>query len=262
MKNIDTIEPVFHLSMEDEKLLEKIDKNLNRLKIVERRRKKMRFKSRVKSIYSSLAIENSNVSYKAVKNVLEDKLTLGKKMEIEEIKNLNELYQHLHEFNYLSEEDFIRAYKILMQYFDNSGYRKHGEGIQKDEIIVYQAPDSILVPSLMRSLFDYLESNNKIHRIVLAAIFHYYFVSIHPFRDGNGRMARLWMMIMLIDYNHKFEYLPIEEEIYINQKEYYEAINSCHINGNANVFISYMLKVINGTINKVRRKQFLRNLKI
>ena len=261
MKNIDTIEPVFQLSIEDEKILEKIDKKLNRLKIVERRRKKMRFKSRVKSIYSSLAIENSNVSYKAVKNVLEDKLTLGKKMEIEEIKNLNELYQHIHEFDWRKEEDFLRAYHILMQYFDNSGYRKHGEGIQKEETIIYQAPDSLLVPSLMKSLFDYL-SNVEIHRIVLSSIFHYYFVSIHPFRDGNGRMARLWMMVMLIDYNPKFEYLPIEEEIHLNQNEYYEAIKSCHVNGNANVFISYMLKIIDKTINKVRRKQFLKSLKI
>ena len=42
---------------------------------------------------------------------------------------------------------------------------------------------------------------------------------------------------MLIHYNEKFEFIPIEEEIYLNQKEYYSSIAECHNNGNANVFI-------------------------
>ena len=67
-------------------------------------------------------------------------------------------------------------------------------------------------------------------------LFHYYFVSIHPFTDGNGRMARFWVSLMLIEYNDNFEFIPIEEEIYLNQEQYYESINNSHDNGNANEF--------------------------
>lgn len=100
---------------------------------------------------------------------------------------------------------------------DNGKYRNHGEGISRNRKIIYQAPDSILVPSLMKSLFNNIKDFD-INKIVLAALFHYYFVSIHPFTDGNGRMARFWVSLMLIEYNDNFEFIPIEEEIYLNQE--------------------------------------------
>ena len=70
----------------------------------------------------------------------------------------------------------------MMKYFDddNGGYRSHGEGVKKNDKIIYMAPESILVPSLMKSLFNYI-SNSDLNIIILSAIFHYCFVVIHPF---------------------------------------------------------------------------------
>ena len=87
--------------------------------------------------------------------------------------------------------------------------------------------------------------------ILLSAIFHYYFVTIHPFSDGNGRLARYWVSLMLINYNKIFEFIPIEEEIYLNHEEYYSSIAKCHVNGNANVFIKFLLKTINSSLDKI-----------
>ena len=108
----------------------------------------------------------------------------------------------------------------------------------------------ILVPSLMKSLFEYINSSN-LNTIILSAIFHYYFVAIHPFSDGNGRLARFWLTLMLINYNKSFEFIPIEEEIYLNQEEYYSSIAECHNNGNVNVFIRFILKSINLSLEKI-----------
>ena len=117
------------------------------------------------------------------------------------------------------------------------------------------APESMLVPTLMNSLFDFINCNEgKIHPLILSSIFHYYFVYVHPFSDGNGRMARFWTSLMLMNWNSKFKYIPIEEEIYLNQKKYYDAIAQCHINGNANVFIEFMLNVINDLMEKTTQK--------
>ena len=142
-----------------------------------------------------------------------------------------------------------------MRYFDddNGYYRNHDEGIKKDDEIIYMAPNSLVVPSLMESLFEYINGND-LHPIILASIFHYYFVTIHPFRDGNGRLARFWVSLILTDWNKNFKYIPIEEEIYINQEEYYNSIAQCHINGNANIFISFMLKIINSSLEKTTQK--------
>jgi predicted HTH transcriptional regulator len=56
---------------------------------------------------------------------------------------------------------------------------------------------------------------------------------------------------MLINYNKKFEFIPVEEEIYLNQEEYYSSIAKCHNNGNANVFIKFVLNTINSSLDKI-----------
>ena len=65
---------------------------------------------------------------------------------------------------------------------------------------------------------------------------------------------------MLINYNKKFEFIPLEEEIYLNQDEYYSSIQECHNNGNANVFIKFILKTINLSIDKlIKNSNFILN---
>ena len=77
------------------------------------------------------------------------------------------------------------------------------------------------------------------------------------FADDNGRMAILWVSLMLINYNKNFEFIPIEEEIYMNQEEYYSSIEQCHINGNVNIFIKFILKIINSSLDKVIKNSIL-----
>lgn len=253
MKSFDKIEPVFYIDNEMNNLLNKIEKKLNQINVTNKQKRKyMISKSKVRSIHSSLSIEANSLSLFAVENILNDKLVLGKMSEVQEVKNAIEVYSHINEFDYKSEKDFLKAHQIMMKYFedDNGSYRNHGEGIKKGNEIIYMAAESTIVPSLMNSLFEYI-SNNDMNLILLSSIFHYYFVSIHPFSDGNGRMARFWVSLMLYNYNNNFEFIPVEEEIYFNQEEYYSSIEQCHINSNANVFVTFMLKVINSTLDKV-----------
>lgn len=209
-------------------------------------------KSKVRSIHSSLAIEANSLSLFDVENITENKQVIGKKDEVQEVKNAVEVYNHIDEYNYKNENDLLKVHQLMMKYFDedNGNYRNHGESVKRKNEIIYMAPESIFVPILMKSLFEYI-NNSNLNSIILAAIFHYYFVSIHPFSDGNGRLARFWVSLMLINYNKKFEFIPVEEEIYLNQEEYYSTIAECHNNGNANVFIKFFLNTINSSLDKI-----------
>lgn len=266
MKNIDVIMPIFNITDDDKKMIKEIEKKILSIEIYEKDKKdRLLIKSRVRSVYSSLAIEANSLSLNIVNDIINNKTVLGKRTEIQEVKNANELYLHMKKYNWKSEKDFLEAHTILMKYFDDDDgyYRTHGEGIKKDGQIIYMAPESVLVPSLMKSLFAFINDNDGlIHPLILSAIFHYYFVYIHPFSDGNGRMARFWVTLMLTDYNPKFEYMPLEEELYLNQIEYYKAISECHINGNANVFISFMLKMIKNTLDKTTQKTTQKRIKL
>ena len=253
MNLFDKIKPVFHIDDEMKKIIEEIDSKLNIIEINDRQKRKyMISKSKVRSIHSSLAIEANSLSLFDVENISENKQVIGKKDEVQEVKNAIEVYNHINEYDYKSEKDLLEVHGLMMKYFDedNGSYRNHGEGVKRNNEIIYMAPESILVPTLMKSLFDYI-NDSGINTIILSAIFHYYFVSIHPFSDGNGRLARFWVSLILINYNRKFEFIPVEEEIYLKQKEYYSSIAECHNNGNVNVFIKFLLNIINSSLDKI-----------
>lgn len=258
MKNIDIIKPIFCITDNNKKIMNEIENKLNLIVIDNNAKKKnLRIKSKVRSIHSSLAIEANSLSLESIESIIDNKLVLGDRKEIQEVKNANELYEHIIEYNWKSELDFLKAHTLMMKYFDddNGYYRNHGEGVKRGNEVIYSAPESILVPSLMKSLFQFMiDNDNEIHPLILSCIFHYYFVYIHPFSDGNGRMARFWVSLILTKWNQKFEYIPIEEEIYLNQQKYYDSIAQCHVNGNANVFIDFMLMCINSSLEKITQK--------
>lgn len=74
---------------------------------------------------------------------------------------------------------------------------------------------------------------------------------IHPFSDGNGRTVRLWQNVLLTKWNPIFEYVPIESQIQKYQSDYYDAISKCHINGDSNVFVEFMLRMIDETLDEL-----------
>ena len=88
------------------------------------------------------------------------------------------------------------------------------------EIYHFTLPDQ--VKPAMSDLIDWYRKNESKgeHPIVIAATFHYRFVRIHPFDDGNGRMARLLMNMILIKHGYTVAIIPIgEREQYINTLE-------------------------------------------
>lgn len=58
-----------------------------------------------------------------------------------------------------------------------------------------------MVPNLMDQLFNWMnEAKETVNPLILSSVFHYEFVFIHPFGDGNGRMARLWQTALLANW--------------------------------------------------------------
>ena len=139
--NFDKIEPKFYISENNKKDIKKIEKELSLINL----NNKIEIKSRVRSIYSSLAIEDNSLPLESVERIIENKLVLGDKKDIQEVKNANELYEHMNEYNWKDEKDFLKAHTLLMKYFedDDGYYRKHGEGVKKGDEVIYMAPNSL-----------------------------------------------------------------------------------------------------------------------
>ena len=107
-----------------------------------------------------------------------------------------------------------------------------------------------MVEKFMNQLFDW-SKNADIQMLIKSSVFHYEFEYIHPFRDGNGRMGRLWQTALLASWKPIFKYIPIESVIKDNQSEYYKALQLSTEEGKSNAFILFMLDVINKAIKDI-----------
>ena len=214
----------------------------------------LRRNNRIKSIHSSLRIEAKSLSLGQVRDVIGGKMVIGAQREIQEVKNAYEAYERLPEIDPYSIDDLKTLHGIMTKcVVEESGFFRTGEeGVFNGDRCVFVAPPAKLVNELMENLFEWMNrAKESVHPLILSAVFHYEFVFIHPFADGNGRMARLWHTVMLYRWRNVFEYIPLESQIERFQAEYYDAIAKCHVNGNSDVFIEFMLRMIDQVLDEV-----------
>lgn len=214
----------------------------------------LRKQTKINSVHSSVAIENNPLSLEQVKDVIDGKLVIGEQKDIQEVKNAYKAYEMLKDINPYSIDDLKKVHRVMTFLVEEvSGeFRTTSEGVFDDNgNCIFVCPPGDRVNSLMNDLFEWLNENkDTIHPLILSSIFHYEFVFIYPFTNGNGRTVRLWQNSILYKWKDIFEYLPIESKIHKYQDEYYNSIALCHKNANSNVFIEFMLKMIDETLDE------------
>ena len=176
----------------------------------------LRKNNRIKSIHSSLKIEANSLSLGQVRDVINGKLVLGEQKEIQEVKNAYAAYERLPEIDPYSIRQLKEFHGIMTKYLiDGSGeFRRGEEGVFNGDECIFMAPPAQFVPQLMEELFGWMKkAKDSVHPLILSCVFHYEFVFIHPFADGNGRMARLWHTAILSRWKSVFEYIPMESQI-------------------------------------------------
>lgn len=214
----------------------------------------LRKNNRIKSIHSSLKIEANSLSLGQVRDVINGKMVLGEQKEIQEVKNAYAAYEKFREINPYSIRDLKKFHGIMTKYVveESGDFRRGEEGVFNGDQCIFMAPPARFVSQLMDKLFDWMDKErNSIHPLILSSVFHYEFVFIHPFSDGNGRMARLWHTAILSKWKPIFEYIPIESQIEKFQEEYYDAIAKCHVDGESTIFIEFMLSQIDKILDDI-----------
>ena len=214
----------------------------------------LRRNNRIKSIHSSLRIEANSLSLGQVRDVINGHMVVGEQKEIQEVKNAYAAYEKLPEIDPYSLSDLKYLHGIMTKYLiDESGeFRSCEEGVFSGDRCIFMAPPTKLVSQFMTELFSWMNREKEtLHPLILSAVFHYEFVFIHPFADGNGRMARLWHTAILSKWRPIFEYIPIESQIEKSQEDYYKAISVCHTQGSSNAFIEFMLLQIENVMDEL-----------
>lgn len=164
--------------------------------------------------YSSNALEGNSLTETETKVILEDGITIGGKP----LKDHYEALGHAEAYDFLytlakaksvGESDIKNLHKLFYKRIDekNAGvYRKVRALITGSK---YPLPTPDQIPALMKGLMPKIRKWRKDkHPVEVAALAHKEFVFIHPFVDGNGRVARLLTNLLLVQEGYNIVIIP------------------------------------------------------
>lgn len=206
----------------------------------------LRRTNRIRTIYSSLAIEQNTLSLEQVTAVLGGKHVIAPPKDIAEVKNAYEIYEMMDSLDPFSVDDLLNAHGVMTRgLVEESGcFRSRPVGVvDKQGNVLHFGTLPDYVPGLVMELLDWVRDND-FHMLIKSCVFHYELELIHPFADGNGRIGRLWHTLLLTKWKPMFAWLPVESIIHDRQDEYYQAINRSNNEAESTAFIEFMLSAI------------------
>ena len=206
----------------------------------------LRRTNRIRTIYSSLAIEQNTLSLDQVTAVLNGKRVIAPPKDIAEVKNAYEIYEMMDSLNPYSVDDLLSAHEVMTRgLVEESGcLRARPVGVvDKQGNILHFGTLPDYVPGLVTELLEWVRDSD-FHMLIKSCVFHYELELIHPFADGNGRIGRLWHTLLLTQWKPMFAWLPVESIIHDRQDEYYQAINRSNNEAESTAFIEFMLSAI------------------
>jgi Fic family protein len=167
---------------------------------------------RIRTTYSSNAIEGNTLTLSETELIIKDGITVGGHplWELMEAVGHSDAYRYMFALinkRKITESNIKHCHGLFSRIIPD--FHKPGEYRDLNVIITkskYPLPDHTELPGLMKDLISWMnEKREKYHPVEFAAEAHRRFVYIHPFSDGNGRVARLLMNTLLL----QDKYLPV-----------------------------------------------------
>lgn len=235
-KDIKKIETVFRkeIQVNINKKLEAIKNNFQKewKRIPESIKKKELEEISIAFTYNTNAIEGSSITLEETREIIHDKISPNKPM-----RDVRETEAHSKVFlKMLDKQKEITNELILNWHREIFGETKPDmAGKYRDYLVKvgsYLAPDWQEVKKMMNEMIEFIIKNKKMNAVELSARAHYKFEKVHPFGDGNGRIGRLLMNLLL--WKKGYPMLIIE---YNKRKSYYRALQR-----DEDGFVSYYLR--------------------
>jgi Fic family protein len=152
-----TLEPLYTISLKSADYLAKIVETVTRLEVRTDFKRDIRLhrENRVRSIYSSLAIEGNTLSLDDVSDVLNGKLVAGRQVEIKEVRNAFVAYDKILKFDPYSVKDFLKAHKLMTDGFvkEAGKFRSGDVGVFDGDVVIHMGARPQFVPELIADLF-------------------------------------------------------------------------------------------------------------
>lgn len=189
----------------------------------------LRHRYMVRFTYNSNAIEGNTLTQSETEMVLEHGITVGGKtlrehLEVVGHRDAIEYIQELAQANIPIQAFEIRQiHALIMASISREEAGQYRRILVKSAGTEYVYPAPNLIDSLMADLISWLSMPSMLHPLEYATEAHLRFVTIHPFRDGNGRTGRLLMNLLLLRAGYPIvTILNAQRSVYINATVSYQ----------------------------------------
>lgn len=214
---------------------------VERSKVLPLNEAQLRRQAIARMAHTSTSIEGNKLAQFQVDKVLAGMSVNADQKSILEVRNFQKALQELDKYIHkkiITLENILYLHGILMKNLvedEKCGHFRKGTIYIVDDLgdgreqLRFQGPTSDKVAHLINELLKWIVEADKVglHPIILAGLFHLHFVTIHPFTDGNGRMARLLAGLILYQRDWDFRKIIVLEDYYNKDRlAYYNALNT------------------------------------
>jgi len=231
--------------------------------------KKFREEAIVRTVHHGTHIEGNELNISEASAVLKGQPVVGRDRDIQEIINYRNVINFL-DFVATGEvskgkvtQDVVKKIHALtvgklLPDAQCGAYRKTQVVVKNSQTgeVTFRPPPAIEVPYQMEAFLTWLSEvpKDEIHPVLKAGIVHYELVRIHPFIDGNGRMARATATLVLFLENYDIKkFFSLEEYFDHDASNYYEALKSAS-GGDLSKWLEYFTQGLAIELTRIKEK--------
>lgn len=230
--------------------------------------KKFRDEALVRTVHYGTHIEGNELNLSQAERVLAGESVVARDRDIWEVINYRKVTNYISEVrnsNYeITEEVIKKIHKItvhrIMPEGESGEYRKKQVILKNSKTgeVSFKPPLSVAVPYQIRDLLAFINSkeNKDIHPVLKSGIVHYELVRIHPFLDGNGRVARaLATLILFLEGYDIRKFFSLEEYFDKDASSYYKALQSVQKSkGDLTFWLEYFTQGLSFELSKIKER--------
>lgn len=222
----------------------------------------------VRSVHYGTHIEGNELDLGQAEKVLDGKEVLARDRDIQEVINYRRVIEYIdrisnsEDTNTISESLILELHKMTVERIlppEKVGKFRQTQVVVKNSQtgeVTFRPPPSSAIEGLIEELLLFVneKENQDIHPVLKSGIVHYEFVRVHPFVDGNGRVARaLSTLILFLDGYDIRKFFSLEEYFDSDALDYYKALQSVEkSDGDLTTWLEYYTKGLSIELSKIK----------
>lgn len=227
--------------------------------------KQFRNNALIRTVHYGTHLEGNELNLSQTEKVMLGQEVAGRDRDIQEVINYRRAMEFVNDKGLIINDELIKElHKITVNKIlgeDKSGeYRKTAVVIKNNQTgqVSFRPPEAGLVVAKIKDLIAFINNpqDQDIHPVLKSGITHYELVRIHPFVDGNGRVARALSTLILFQEGYDIrKFFSLEEYFDKNAREYYSALQSVEIkSGDLTAWLEYFTEGLAIELYRIKEK--------